>query len=297
MFSLRFKTFQLPESLEGKIGGVTFGDNRDFISAPLAVLDGGPYDMYEEYWAVFLKAQLKDADGEGAFVGGRKDSGLRERLDRSIEGDGIRNLLEGVELDERRLVHPDFSKFHHFSNALPCLPVQWMPLAGTDTETLDLTALLDLDFAYTSHPADEFLRSLSTNFGDVPSPNTCKAPHNEPPAELDRAALLCRFLLHGFPSSDLLPPEDPIQPDIILFPIAATWDEELEKRNMLRPQTIQGMDKPSELWWLGDKVAPFFLVHELMVKRIEKEDGRGRLEEMKSEARGELERFLDAWGF
>ena len=203
------QAFQLPESLEGKIGGVTFGDSRDFISAPLAVLDGGPYDMYEEYWAVFLKAQLKDADGEGAFVGGRKDSGLRERLDRSIEGDGIRNLLEGVELDERRLVHPDFSKFHHFSNALPCLPVQWMPLAGTDTETLDLTALLDLDFAYTSHPADEFLRSLSTNFGDVPSPNTCKAPHNEPPAELDRAALLCRFLLHGFPSSDLLPQKIP----------------------------------------------------------------------------------------
>lgn len=117
-------------------------------------------------------------------------------------------------------------------------------------ETLQITAILDFDWSYVGSTADEFLRSFSDLSGKLPGPF-----HKDPEMPALRVALL-----QGFPN-----PLTQSQSSVS-WEVAKAWDDELERRNILRPRTIKGMDALSGIFWLSQQICPFLLYDPTVLK-------------------------------
>jgi hypothetical protein len=149
-----------------------------------------------------------------------------------------------------------------------------------NAETLKLTALLDFDFSYVSHPADDYFRTLGTMFGQFPTgPVALLSPADQ---------TLRKAMLDGFPAADVPVMKDPVEDRIARF-----WDAELERLDVLRPRKIANIAQLSELHWLADNIAPFVLCLPGMIKRI----GPEAAENKRKDAETRLLQWLETKGF
>lgn len=100
------QSFNLPDSVTA-LGGLSFDDRGAIVSAEMTLLRGGPFESQVDLLKAHFKAQLEEA--EGAILEGWRKNGVRERLEKFIEG-GIQEDLKECTYTRKALVHSDFSK-------------------------------------------------------------------------------------------------------------------------------------------------------------------------------------------
>ncbi|KAF2969011.1 hypothetical protein GQX73_g4574 [Xylaria multiplex] len=103
-----------------------------------------------------------------------------------------------------------------------------------DPSTQRITGLIDYDFACVLHPSYEFLRSLGDAGGQFRGWSADKASEEE---------LLRQAKLYGFPSPLPVTTED----GKVNWEVAKAWEDEIEKLNVKRPATIEGIDKVADV--------------------------------------------------
>ncbi|KAB5570133.1 aminoglycoside phosphotransferase [Coniochaeta sp. 2T2.1] len=140
----------LPDGV-GAYGGLTITEeDGNIVSGEMTTLRGGPWGDNASFWRAKLASRLEEAEGSPALEGWR-ENGVRERVDRFVAV-GLEGCLRGAGVDgtARVLTHGDLTT----SNIL------------IDPETLQLTGLIDFDFASIGHPAQEFLSSFHDLAGE-----------------------------------------------------------------------------------------------------------------------------------
>ncbi|EPE34180.1 Protein kinase-like (PK-like) [Glarea lozoyensis ATCC 20868] len=217
--------YKLPESITD-FGGVTFDDDGRVISAAMTTVGAGPWESYEASFKGRLKVALEKADGN-PYIKGWRANGIRQRLDAFVES-GVSKQFEGLESKEERvIVHADFTTFNILFNP----------------QTTRITALLDYDFSFISHPSYEHLRSFSDTGGQFRGWTSSETLSD---TEVRNAKL------HGFPSP--LPPDGEHQWDVL-----KAWEEELERCDVKRPRNIKGMEGVADVDSVLEGVLPFRL--------------------------------------
>jgi len=103
--------------------------------------------------------------------------------------------------------------------------------------------LVDYDFACILHPSYEFLRSFSGAGGQFQGWSDIES--REQTALRDAK-------LHGFPST---PPEN--TEDVAKWDVAKIWEDELERLNVKRPRTMQGIEKIADVDALLRSILPW----------------------------------------
>jgi hypothetical protein len=99
--------YQLPNTITG-IGGVTFDENGQIVSAAMPTNGRGPWPSYEAYFRDRIEHALKVADAN-SYIRGWHENGVRERLDAFLER-GLSAQFESLETKhEKSIVHADFS--------------------------------------------------------------------------------------------------------------------------------------------------------------------------------------------
>lgn len=96
-----------------------------------------------------------------------------------------------------------------------------------------ITALIDHDFAFVSHPSYEFLRSFGSTGGRFRGWSSDEATED---------MALREAQLHGFPS-----PLPPSTKDGVKWDVVKAWEDELEKVGVKRPRNILGIDKVADV--------------------------------------------------
>ncbi|CAI0643667.1 unnamed protein product [Colletotrichum noveboracense] len=147
-----------------------------------------------------------------------------------------------------------------------------------DEATNKLTALLDYDFGHIGSQADEYFYSFPSIHGLMIPPFT-----GNPEEEHLRGCLL-----NGFTKEDVQRKSESID-----WMIATMRDEEFTKAGVERPSDIQGIDDLSAVYWFIQNISPpmFFL------ERWRAKATPERIEMIKREARNNLEKNLDLWGY
>lgn len=147
-----------------------------------------------------------------------------------------------------------------------------------DVEENRITGLVDFDFAYISHPCQEFL----TSFGDIGG--NSGGCHGPDPTE----GRLVKAVLTGSFDADSLPAEA-----IDLWTVAKAWDSALAARETLRPSTIAGMSALARLGSLEALLCPFRLIHPVFLKKMTPE----KISEQRVTAEKALVDCIEALGF
>ncbi|KAF4834451.1 hypothetical protein CGCTS75_v003200 [Colletotrichum tropicale] len=147
-----------------------------------------------------------------------------------------------------------------------------------DEVTNKLTALLDYDFGHIGSQADEYFYSFHSIHGLMIPPFTGN-PEEEH---------LWSCLLNGFIKVDVQRKSDSID-----WMTAIMRDEEFTKAGVERPADIGGIDDLSAVYWFIQNISPpmFFL------ERWRAKATPERSEMIKREARNNLEKNLDLWGY
>ncbi|KAI8167012.1 hypothetical protein K4K49_011180 [Colletotrichum sp. SAR 10_70] len=147
-----------------------------------------------------------------------------------------------------------------------------------DEATNKLTALLDYDFGHIGSQADEYFYSFPSIHGLLIPPFTGN-PEEEH---------LRNCLLNGFTKVDVQRKSDSID-----WMTAIMRDEEFTKAGVERPADIRGINDLSAVYWFIQNISPpmFFL------ERWRAKATPERIEMIKREARNNLEKNLDLWGY
>lgn len=95
-----------------KFGGLTFNGVGQIVDGQPPIVEGGPWDTFEDVWHAELRAALRTSEREDLVLLGWKQDGIRDRIDRFVSDGGVRKLLETVNVDERVLVHGSFSMYY-----------------------------------------------------------------------------------------------------------------------------------------------------------------------------------------
>ena len=88
-------------------GGLDFSPSGEYVSAPLSILDGGPFTTYADLVKATIQSKLSKADGDPQVQGWRAN-GVRARLDKFI-AEGFHAAMEKMGTFPKVLVHADFS--------------------------------------------------------------------------------------------------------------------------------------------------------------------------------------------
>lgn len=148
-----------------------------------------------------------------------------------------------------------------------------------DPSTLQITGLIDYDFSGIMHPSYEFLRSFIGVGGQFRG--WCGEQGGE-------QAALSEARLHGFPSPLPPPTEDGVD-----WEAAKALDEELEKLDVKRPKTIQGIEKTADVDTVLRTILPWRLSNpEILLRQSE-----GVIAKCRRENEEQLERLLEYLGF
>ena len=99
--------YQLPNTVE-EYGGLRFNEHGIIVSAPMTLVDGGPFKSYEALYSKIIHSQLILAD-QSAILEGWKPNGVRRRLDKFLV-DGLHRVMSQVDSSTKALVHGDLSK-------------------------------------------------------------------------------------------------------------------------------------------------------------------------------------------
>jgi len=103
-----FQRYQLPYTIR-EYGGLDFGPSGEYVSAPLSILDGGPFSSYEAFVRGIVQSKLAKADADPR-VNGWRENNVRSRLDKFITH-GLRSIMEDMNNCRKVLVHGDFCKY------------------------------------------------------------------------------------------------------------------------------------------------------------------------------------------
>ncbi|KFZ05787.1 hypothetical protein V501_08022 [Pseudogymnoascus sp. VKM F-4519 (FW-2642)] len=207
--------YELPASIIG-FGGVTFDDHGYIVSTAMTSVGAGPWTAYEASFKDRLAVTLRKADANPYIKEWRANS-VRERLDTFVER-GLPIQFEHLDSKQDRvIIHADFTA----NNIL------------FDPKSNRITALIDYDFSYISHPSYEFLRSFDGAGGQFRGWSTDEASD---------AIALRHAKLHGFPS-----PLPPTTKDGVKWDVVKAWEDELEKLDVKRPRNMRGIDKIADV--------------------------------------------------
>ena len=106
-----FQRYKLPDSIQ-EYGGVCFDNAGRYYSAPLGVMDDGPFSTYEAFVRGAIRSKLRQAD-QDPQVDGWRDNRLRGRLDHFLTS-GLRHAVkDSVGKLDKVLVHADLCKNDH----------------------------------------------------------------------------------------------------------------------------------------------------------------------------------------
>lgn len=97
--------YQLPSTIQ-EFGGLSFDSSGSPVSAPLSIMDGGPYQTYPALIAGTVQDKLAKADSDPRIQGWRPNN-LRARLEKFVE-QGLRKVAGDMTCHRKVLVHADF---------------------------------------------------------------------------------------------------------------------------------------------------------------------------------------------
>lgn len=148
-----------------------------------------------------------------------------------------------------------------------------------DAASNRITALLDYDFSCITHPSHEFLCS----FGDVGGQFQGWSGDED-----TEQLALHNAKLHGFPS-----PLPPSSEKGVNWELAGAWEDELEKAEMLRPRTIQGIEHVADVDAILGAIGPWPLSNSNVLE-MQSEEVKVRLSD---DGEKQLIKMLDRFGF
>ncbi|MCJ1311942.1 hypothetical protein MMC25_005616 [Agyrium rufum] len=253
------QSFQLPSTVTG-YGGLDIDAKGNIINGQMTILTpGGPYPTYRNFYRDMLQYNLADADKSPVLEGWRPN-GVRQRIDRFL-ADGFDKVFDKVEDTEKTLVHCDLTT----NNLL------------YDDDTMQITGVIDFDFAFIGGPADDFFRSFHNIQGQI------VGPYSKNPVKTS----LRKAYLDGFP--DLLPEDASKTPWIT----AKIWEEVLASKGAQRPSTINGFAELSSLHWFGVDLCPFVLSEPTCIARRTEE----QLKSQRDDAEVLVVKYLEGFGY
>ncbi|KAI3316928.1 phosphotransferase enzyme family-domain-containing protein [Xylariaceae sp. AK1471] len=251
----------LPESLTGW-GGTTFDDSGRIVSAAMTSVGSGPWSSFEDSFRGRLQAALKKAD-EDPNIKGWHENSVRKRLDAFLERGLPAHFASLTSKQDRSIIHADFTT----NNLL------FHPDSGR------ITALLDYDFASILHPMYEFLRSFDGAGGQF---------RGWSGDETTEDMAFRNAKLNGFPS-----PLPATEKDGIQWDLAKAWEDELEKLDVKRPSTIQGIDKVADVDAVLRAVLPWHISNRDFLQM----QPEGAVKHFRNRGEVELIKLLDHLGF
>lgn len=144
-----------------------------------------------------------------------------------------------------------------------------------DPVTKKVTALLDFDFSWVTHPAHEFITGLWDIGGGMRLADE----------KLQTAVLEGKF-------GDLDESEAPSPEARTAWEVAKAWDYALVTRDAVRPSSIPGIRQVQKLMALEDALCPSQLSSEVRIERLRKQSP-GKLAEAVKAAADRLMALLD----
>ena len=106
-----FQRYKLPHSIRD-YGGVCFDTAGRYCSAPLSIMDDGPFSTYEAFVRGTIQSKLRQAD-EDPQVDGWRQNQLRGRLDRFLTSGLHQAVKDSVGKLDKVLIHADLCKNDH----------------------------------------------------------------------------------------------------------------------------------------------------------------------------------------
>lgn len=103
-----FQMIELPATIRD-YGGLGFGSSGEYVSAPMSIMDAGPFPAYEDLVRATILSKLTKADTD-LHVEGWRPNGVRARLDKFI-AEGLHVVMENMRGFPKALVHADFSMY------------------------------------------------------------------------------------------------------------------------------------------------------------------------------------------
>ncbi|UNI22175.1 hypothetical protein JDV02_008088 [Purpureocillium takamizusanense] len=256
-----FKAIQgatLPETVT-KFGGLTFDASGRIMSAEAPRFQCQPVETYA-HWRVFrLRKQLEQA-AKSPVIQGWKRNNVDARIEKFLASGGPEKVLRGVDLNRKNLIHGDFTT----NNML------------FDKATNKITAILDFDWSFVSHPFDEFTSSLSDLGGKVTLDDD---------DEVERAILSGDF----FAGIAEEPKEKKDK-----WQLAKTFSAAMQEARVTRPSDmLGGADKIRDLLLFQGMLCPFRLGNEFMLKQLDD----AKKAELRDETEARLVKWLENHGF
>lgn len=103
-----FQLIELPDTIRD-YGGLGFGPSGEYVSAPMSIMNAGPFSTYEDLVKATIQSKLSKADTDPQ-VEGWKANNVRARLDK-FTAEGLDVIMKSMENFPKALVHADFSMF------------------------------------------------------------------------------------------------------------------------------------------------------------------------------------------
>ena len=100
--------YQLPTTIKD-YEGLDFGPSGEYVSAPMSILNAGPFTTYAGLVKATIQSKLAKADTDPQVQGWRAN-GVRARLDKFI-AEGFHVAMENMGNFPKVLVHADFSMY------------------------------------------------------------------------------------------------------------------------------------------------------------------------------------------
>ncbi|THY01482.1 hypothetical protein D6D01_10358 [Aureobasidium pullulans] len=245
-----------------EFGGLGFNEEGKVVAGRSSLWSVGPFSTYAEmYQAIFAK-QLKLTQVT-PLLDGWKGTDLQERLQKLSTSGDFTNLLAHTGDIRPTLIHGDFGA----ENIL------------IDTDTLQITGLLDFDFSHIASPADEYFYSFPSFCGLVPGP-----------FEDEDLQLLRRYQTEGFPSS---PSAQEARSQSVDWTVARLWQVALKKHNVASPKDIDNITELADVYWfLLDVCPPFLNLPRWLARRTDEQKFAA-----KNEIGENLNKYLQRWGY
>ncbi|KAH8807520.1 hypothetical protein F5884DRAFT_342876 [Xylogone sp. PMI_703] len=243
-------------------GGLKFDDEGKVVTTGLTIWFGGPFTSYTDMYLYIFQKQI-ELSKSTPLVNGWKGTGLDERLTAFRESGKFSKLLHEYSNVQPTLVHGDLSLENILFNL----------------ETLQITALLDFDFAHIASPGDEFFYSFTDFHGIIPSPLE--------DGELNALRLA---QLNGFKDNNVKDLTGTAEVD---WETAKMWQVAMEKSQVRSPADIENVGELATIYWfLLDICPPYFLLSRWLKRRTEEQK-----QASKREIQANLDKYLKRWGY
>ncbi|KAH8800174.1 kinase-like domain-containing protein [Xylogone sp. PMI_703] len=243
-------------------GGLKFDDEGKVVTTGLTIWFGGPFTAYTDMYLYIFQKQI-ELSKSTPLVDGWKGTGLDERLKAFDESGQFSKLLYEYSNIQPTLVHGDLSLENILFNP----------------DTLQVTALLDFDFAHIASPGDEFFYSFADFHGIIPGPLE------------DREMNALRLAqLNGFKDNNVKNLTRAVQVD---WKTAKMWQVAMEKSQVRSPADIENVGELATIYWfLLDICPPYFLLPCWLKRRTEEQK-----QASKRDTQANLDKYLKRWGY